>query len=135
MITLTDQAFDPGALLGAFSRARRETGAIATPRDRLRALVTEVQAGLRATAVEPVLRAALQDIDLRGRPVIEQLLQAHHHRGAGRVEHIHVEAEADLQIGQLVEAFLEQFGIDIAALGHQHDADLFIAFIADILKD
>src|SRR5512147_39789 len=34
-----------------------ETGAIATPRDRLRALVTEVQAGLRATAVEPVLRA------------------------------------------------------------------------------
>lgn len=30
MITLTDQAFDPGALLGAFSRARRETGAIAT---------------------------------------------------------------------------------------------------------
>ena len=30
MISLTDQAFDPGALLTAFSRDRQETGAIAT---------------------------------------------------------------------------------------------------------
>ena len=30
MITLTEQPFDPGALLTAFSRGRRETGAIAT---------------------------------------------------------------------------------------------------------
>ncbi len=30
MITLTDQAFDPGALLTAFSRNRAETGAVAT---------------------------------------------------------------------------------------------------------
>ncbi|WP_312164669.1 molybdenum cofactor biosynthesis protein MoaE [Phenylobacterium sp.] len=30
MISLTDQPFDPGALLGAFSRGRSETGAIAT---------------------------------------------------------------------------------------------------------
>lgn len=30
MIALTDQPFDPGQLLGAFSRDRRETGAIAT---------------------------------------------------------------------------------------------------------
>lgn len=30
MITLTDQPFDPGVLLSAFSQARQETGAIAT---------------------------------------------------------------------------------------------------------
>jgi len=30
MITLTEQPFDPGALLTAFSRGRQETGAIAT---------------------------------------------------------------------------------------------------------
>jgi molybdopterin synthase catalytic subunit len=30
MITLTDQAFDPGALLTAFSQGRAETGAVAT---------------------------------------------------------------------------------------------------------
>lgn len=30
MIALTDQPFDPGQLLGEFSRGRRETGAIAT---------------------------------------------------------------------------------------------------------
>ena len=30
MITLTDQAFDPGALLTGFCRDRRETGALAT---------------------------------------------------------------------------------------------------------
>lgn len=30
MISLTDQPFDPGALLTAFSRGRQETGAIAT---------------------------------------------------------------------------------------------------------
>ena len=34
-----------------------EARAIATPRERFRALVTEVQAGLRATAADPVLRA------------------------------------------------------------------------------
>jgi molybdopterin synthase catalytic subunit len=30
MITLTDQPFDPGALLSAFASGRRETGAVAT---------------------------------------------------------------------------------------------------------
>jgi molybdopterin synthase catalytic subunit len=30
MITLTDQSFDPGALLTAFAKGRRETGAVAT---------------------------------------------------------------------------------------------------------
>ncbi|HEY3694362.1 molybdenum cofactor biosynthesis protein MoaE [Phenylobacterium sp.] len=30
MITLTEQPFDPGALLSAFAKGRRETGAVAT---------------------------------------------------------------------------------------------------------
>ncbi len=34
-----------------------EVPAVATPRDRVRALVAEIQAGLRATAADPVLRA------------------------------------------------------------------------------
>ena len=86
-----------------------------------------------------MLRAALENVDLREGPAFEQLLQPHHHRRAaeptGGIEHVQIEAEPRLQIGQLEQAFLEQLGIDIAAFGHQHDADRGVAFVAHILED
>ena len=83
---------------------------------------------------QPVPAAALEDVDLAGDPVVEQLLQPHHHRRAIGVEHVEVEPETGLEIGQLVEAFLEQFRIDIAAARDQHDADLRIALVAHVLE-
>ena len=85
--------------------------------------------------VEPVLAAPLQDVDLAADPVGQQFLQPHHHRRAAGVEHVEIEPEPRFHIGQLVEAFLEQVGIDIAAARDQHDADLLVAFIAHILED
>ena len=52
-----------------------------------------------------------------------------------RIEHIEVEPDPAFQIGQLVERFLEQLGIDIAALGDEHEADLLVALVTDILED
>jgi len=51
--------------------------------------------------VEPVPGAPLENVDLARDPVRQQLPQAHHHRGAGRVEHVEVEREARFEIGQL----------------------------------
>ena len=85
--------------------------------------------------VQPVLAAALQNVDLAGDPVIQQFLQPHHHRRAAGVEHVEVEPEPRFHIGQLVQAFLEQLGVDIAAARDQHDADLFIALVAHVFQD
>ena len=79
--------------------------------------------------------ATLEDVDLTRDPILQQFLQAHHHRRARRVEHVHVEAEARFQIGQAVERFLQQLRIDIAAARDEHDADLLVAFVAHILED
>ena len=79
--------------------------------------------------------AALENVDLARDPVLQQLLEAHHHRRARRIEHVHVEAEARFQIGQAVERFFEQLRIDIAAARDQHDADLLVAFVAHVLED
>ncbi len=85
--------------------------------------------------VQPVLAAALQDLDLARHPVLQQFLEAHHHRRAVGIEHIEVEPEAGFEIGQLEHRFLEQLGIDIAAPRHQHDADRLVAFVAHVLQD
>ena len=85
--------------------------------------------------LQPVAAAALQDVDLVRDPVRQQLVKAHHHRRARGVEHVEVEPEARLEIGELVERFLEQLGVDVAALGHEDDADVLVALVAHVLED
>ena len=86
-----------------------------------------------------MLRAALEDVDLGEGPAFQQFLQPHHHRRAPeagpRVEHVEIEAEPGFEVRQLEQAFLEQLRIDIAALGHQHDADRSVAFVAHVFED
>jgi len=79
-----------------------------------------------------MLRAPLQDIDLRARPVLEQLFESHHHGRARGIEHVHVQTEPGLEIGEFKQALFEQVRIDIAAARHQHNANVLIAFIAHI---
>ena len=50
-------------------------------------------------------------------PRDQRLLQAHHARRAARIEHVEVEREADFEVGQPVQAFEQQVGIDGAARG------------------
>ncbi len=85
--------------------------------------------------LQPVAAPALEDVDLVQQPVLEQFLEPHDHRRARGVEHVEVEPEAHFEVGQLVERFLEQLGIDVAALGHEHDAHLLVAFVAHVLED
>ena len=79
--------------------------------------------------------ATLQDVDLAGNPVRQQFLQPHHHRRARGVEHVQIEAEPRFEVSELVEAFLQQLGIDIAAAGDEHDADVLVALVAHIFQD
>src|SRR3546814_5181405 len=71
---------------------------------------------------DPMLGAADEDDDLMLQPFGQQLVQSHDLWRARRVEDVEVEREAVFQIGQPEQAFLQYIGVDIAALGHQHDA-------------
>ncbi len=65
----------------------------------------------------------------------QRLLEAHHARRPRLVEHVEVEREAHLQVGQPVEALLEQRGIDRAAARLQHDPHLVVALVAHVGQD
>ncbi len=61
-----------------------------------------------------------------------RLLEAHHPGRAGRVEHIHVERDARLQIARPEQRFHQHIGIDIARLGLEDETDRFSRFLAHI---
>src|SRR3546814_8216719 len=73
---------------------------------------------------DPVLGAADEHDDLVLQPFGEELVQPHHFRRPRRVEDVQVEREAAFQLGQPEQAFLQDVGVDVAALGDQHDADV-----------
>ena len=64
--------------------------------------------------IQPVLTAALQNVDLARDPILQQLFQSHHHRCAIGIKHVEVEPEPRFQIGQFEDRLFQQFGIDIA---------------------
>ena len=83
---------------------------------------------------EPMLRAADQHVLAVLQPFGEHALQREHVRHLAARQHVHVERKARLELGQLEERFHQQAGIDRAALRHQHDADIFRAFVAHVLE-
>ena len=85
--------------------------------------------------VKPMLRAALQNLKLRTRPMLEQLFEAHHHRRSGRIEHVHIEREARFHIGEFEDALFQKLGVDIAAARDQHNADLLVRFVTHIVQN
>ncbi len=82
--------------------------------------------------VQPVLAAALQDLT----PVVEEgaqhLAQAADLWRAAVDQHVHVQAEADLQIGDAHQHAHHLFGIDVLGPRLQHDADVIGGFVAHI---
>ena len=50
------------------------------------------------------------------------------------VEHIHVERDAGFQIALAEQLLHQQVGIDRAAFGREHDADIFGAFVVDVVE-
>ena len=65
---------------------------------------------------------------------LQRLLQAHHARHQPAVQHVHVERDARFQIGLAEQLLHQQFRLDRAALGRQHDADVFGAFVVDVVQ-
>src|SRR3546814_5808048 len=57
----------------------------------------------------------------------QHLAQVHHARRVIRVQHVHIEADADFQIGLTEQRFHQHLGIDVAALGlssEEHTSEL-----------
>jgi molybdopterin synthase catalytic subunit len=80
MITLTDQPFDPGALLTAFASGRRETGAIATFTGLARAeegataiLELEAYPGFTDREIEKIAEAARQRFALDNLRIVHRV--------------------------------------------------------------
>ncbi len=63
---------------------------------------------------------------------LQRLLQAHHPRHAGGIEHIQVERHADFELGQPKQLLHQHIGIDIAALGLDHEPYILGRFVADV---
>ena len=102
MIVLTDQPFDPGALLTAFARGRRETGAVATftglaraEQGRTQVLELEAYPGFTEAEIGKIAGAANARFDLDdyeivhrigkiapGEPVVFVATAARHRRAA-----------------------------------------------------
>jgi hypothetical protein len=82
--------------------------------------------------LEPELGAADQNIDAMLEPLAEHVAQGEYVRDLPGGEHVHVEAEADLELGELEHALHHHHGIDRAALRLDNKADLFRRFIAHI---
>ena len=69
-------------------------------------------------------------------PVVEPFAQgfgkAEHLRDAALHQHVHVERNAALKLGQLEQRFHQQLGIDRARARLDHQADVFGRFVAHI---
>ena len=84
--------------------------------------------------LDPPLRTTVQHLA----PVIQEgaqaVFQPHDARRAAGVQHVHVDREADLQIGQLEQAFHKHFRLDGAVLGLQNQADVLGRFVTHIAQ-
>ena len=70
---------------------------------------------------DPVLRAADQHFELMREPGRQHLLQPHHPRRVDGVEHVHVERDPHLEIGEPEQALHQHLRIDRAAARLDHD--------------
>ena len=106
--------------------------------------LVEVQIGDEETAEdlqplldlgEAVLRAANEHVLLVVEPLDENVLQAEHVGDRALGEHVHVEGDAALELGELEEALHQQGRVDVARLRHQDDANILGRFVAHVLEE
>ena len=83
---------------------------------------------------QPVGAAALQHFAAMGGKGGQDFLQAHHARDKALVQHVHVQRNARFQVGRAEQLFHQDLWLDRAGLGRQHDADVFGAFVLDIVQ-
>ncbi len=68
------------------------------------------------------------------RKATRQAFDPHHLRRAQRIEHVHIDRKAGLQVGELEEALHQHLGLDGAGAGLEHQADILGRLVADIAQ-
>jgi len=81
---------------------------------------------------KPVTRAAQQDIAPMVEPFAQHLGKIHHLGNLAAREHVHVERDAALKLGQLEQRFHQQPGVDHARARLDHDTDILGRLVAEI---
>ena len=81
---------------------------------------------------EAVLRAADQHLQAVVEPFAQDLAEAQHVRHLAAGEHVHVEGDARLELGQLEHLLHQQNRIDASALRLQHQPHLLGRLVADV---
>ena len=81
---------------------------------------------------ETVAAAPLQHDPAMVEKGLQRLLQVHHPRHAERVEHIEVERHPDFELGQPEQLLHQHFGIDVAGLRLEDEADILGRLVADV---
>ena len=82
--------------------------------------------------LQTVLGAAHQNFVAVVEESLQDLAQVHDPRRALTVQNIHVERDAALQLGIAEQGLHEVFGRHVAALGFQHQPQIFGRFVVDI---
>ena len=62
------------------------------------------------------------------------LLEVHHPGRAAGIQDVEVHAEAGLEVGELEQALHQDVGLDVAALGLEHQTDVFRGLVAHVAQ-
>ncbi|MNJ62916.1 hypothetical protein D3C77_587740 [compost metagenome] len=85
-------------------------------------------------AADAPLAAAVQHLATVIQERLEAGLQAHHARRARGVQHVHIDGETRLEIGQPEQAFHKNFRLYRPGLRLQDQADILGRLIADVAQ-
>ena len=81
---------------------------------------------------QPMGGAPQQDLAPMIEESLQHLLEGHHAGHARRIQQVHVEPDAGLQLGLAEQHLHQEPGFDRAALGLQHDAHVLGRFVAHV---
>ena len=81
---------------------------------------------------EAMVGAALDDLASMVEPVAQRVLQAEHDRRLAAHQHVHVERDAGLELGELEDRLHHNDRVDLPRPRLQHEADLVGRLVADV---
>src|SRR4029079_13382470 len=68
-------------------------------------------------------------------PFAQSLTQTHDIRHEATAQHVHVELHSGLELGELEQRLHQKNGIDAAAAGLEHEADILCGFVANVSEE
>ena len=68
-------------------------------------------------------------------PTQQNFAQPHDLWRAVGIEHVHVQRKACFKVREAEQSVFQIFGINIAAFGHKHDTNAFVAFVTNVVQN